>query len=92
MSQEKSKNIKGATKSNASAAVKGQIVAAGLKLGDLARAARIAPSTLSLYISGQRSNYRMQIAIYETFCRLAGIAATRRGEQTFWGELLNRAA
>ncbi len=76
----------------ASAAIKGQIVAAGLKLGDVAAEARIAQSTLSLYISGQRNNYHTQIAIYEAFCRLVGVKVTRSGEEVFWGELMNRAA
>ena len=76
----------------AAAAVKSRIVAKGLKLMDLAVDAGIAQSTLSLYIHGGRSNYQTQITIYNAFCRLAGVKPTRRGERTFWGPLLNRAA
>jgi len=85
------KNSKPKTRS-ASAAVKGRIVGAGVKLADLAIEAGIGQSTLSLYIHGQRSNYARQLSIYEAFCRLAEIDPTRRGERVFWGALLNRAA
>jgi len=87
--QQKNHEIAGPAES---AAVKGRIVAAGIRLGALAETAGIAQSTLSQYIAGGRKNYQTQLQIYEAFCRLSDREPTRSGERRFWGPLLNRAA
>jgi len=71
--------------SNPGAAVKGKIVSAGVKLGDLAEAANISRPALSNYLSGRRRNWRGQIAIWIGFLDLTGSTITL---EEFWGELL----
>ncbi|MBE3100344.1 MAG: hypothetical protein IMZ44_24760 [Planctomycetes bacterium] len=64
-------------------------MAAGIKLIDLAAAARIAPSTLSQYLSGQLHNPETQFTIWRRFRRLSGSRITLL---EFWGPLLNKEA
>jgi len=68
-------------------AVKSQIVAAGLAMGQLAGAAGISQSSLSNHIGGARANYETQIRIWQAFCRLTGQAVSLAD---FWGELLSK--
>lgn len=69
--------------------VKARIVGAGILLKDLARAARIQPSTLSDYLRGRISNIHRQIDIHQAFCKLTGTEIALR---EFWGDLLAREA
>ena len=66
--------------------VKGRIIAAGLKLEDLARAAGIAPSTLSCYLTGYRSDRTTQHEIWFAFRAMTGIEISM---VEFWGSLLS---
>lgn len=69
--------------------VKARIVAAGILLKDLARAACMKPSTLSDYLSGRIRNVHGQIDVHGAFCKLTG---TEVGLREFWGKLLAREA
>ena len=65
-------------------AVKARIVGAGLPLGKLARAAGMAQSTLSCYLSGRSRRAVGQVAIAAAFRRLTGNWIT---SEDFWGDL-----
>jgi len=67
--------------------VKAQIVAAGIKLADLAGASGVKPNTLSDYLGGRLRNVDRQFTIYAAFCRLAGQEASGEGFESFWGRL-----
>ena len=69
--------------------VKAKIIAAGLKLGQLAARARISPSTLSDYLAGRIRNVHGQFRIHRAFCNLTGGELTAR---EFWGKLLAKEA
>ncbi len=61
----------------------------GLLLQELAKAARIARSTLSDYLSGRIRNIYGQIRILDAFNKLSGEDLTLR---EFWGRLTAREA
>ena len=61
--------------------VKGQIYSAGLTMGKLARAAGIAPSTLSDYVAGRRSRRETSRAIWRAYVRLSGLETSF---EAFW--------
>ena len=63
---------------------KGRIVAAGLKLGEVARAAGMHESSFSNYLAGRRRDARGQLRIVEAFARLTG---QRLRARVFWGDL-----
>jgi len=65
--------------------VKGQIVHAGVRLGDLAEAAGISQSYLSLCLSGQRKSPKRQRDIFIAFRALSGLDIYI---DEFWGKLL----
>jgi len=67
--------------------VKAKIIGAGLSLSALARGAGIAPSTLSMYLSGDRADSGTQRNIWFAFRALTGIEI---GLPAFWGPLLTR--
>jgi transcriptional regulator with XRE-family HTH domain len=67
--------------------VKGRIVGAGLKLGDLAKAAGISQPSLSNYLRGIRSDRRVQVIIWDAFCQLTGSSIPLA---EFWGEMLSQ--
>jgi lambda repressor-like predicted transcriptional regulator len=64
--------------------VKARIVEAGIAMGDLARAANIAPNTLSDYIAGRCRRRETQMDIHWAFRRLSGLEVS---PETFWGTL-----
>ncbi|HUT58076.1 MAG TPA: hypothetical protein VNA25_09540 [Phycisphaerae bacterium] len=70
-------------------AVKARIINSGLLLGELAKAARIARSTLSDYLSGRTRNVYGQMRILNAFNRLTDEQFTLR---EFWGRLTAREA
>jgi len=67
--------------------VKATIIGSGVRLGDLARASNLAPSSFSHYLSARVRNLNGQLAIWRAFRRLTGRRITMR---EFWGELLAR--
>ena len=64
--------------------VKARVVGAGLPLGKLARAAGMAQSTLSCYLSGRTRNAHSQLRIAAAFRKLSGQYLTT---PEFWGDL-----
>lgn len=70
--------------------VKARIIRAGVKLTDLAAAAKVSQPTLSRYIHGEGRVYLKQALIYAAFCDLTGRTATPIGISRFWGSLLAR--
>lgn len=68
-------------------AVKSKIIAAGLKVGQLAEAADISQPSASNHIGGVRRNYTTQLRIWEAYCRLSGEAVSLAD---FWGGLLSK--
>lgn len=66
--------------------VKSKIFAAGLTMGQVARAGRVSQSTLSNHLAGTRSNLLTQVKIWNAFCGLAG---SKVSLADFWGELLS---
>lgn len=71
----------------AGAQVKAKVIAAGLKLSDLADAAGLAPSTLTNYLTGHRKSAETQVRIVRAFRRLT---RTRIAYSEFWGPLWDR--
>lgn len=67
-------------------AVKARIVAAGLKLGDVADAARVTRASLSNHLYGRRSSLAEQRRIWHAYQWLSGDGVSL---ETFWGELLS---
>jgi len=67
--------------------VKAQIVAAGIKLADLAAASGMKPNTLSDYLAGRLRNVDRQFSIYTAFRRLSGQEPSGEGFESFWGRL-----
>jgi len=65
-------------------AVKGRIVAAGVPLSDLARAAGIAPNTLTNYLNGRLTSYTVQYDIWFAFRAFSSQEISMR---EFWGSL-----
>ena len=65
------------------AAVKARIVGAGLRLGDVARAAGFSGPALSGYINGRTRNVHGQIRIVRAFHKLTG---RRISAVKFWGD------
>ena len=65
--------------------VKARILAAGVKLGDLARAAGVSQPTISVYLAGRLARPATQLAIFQAFRRLSGQPVTM---VEFWGDLL----
>lgn len=63
---------------------KGEIVGVGIPLREIARAAGIAPSTLSDYLGGRLRNVDRRLSIYHAFCRLSGRRPTSDGFAAFW--------
>ena len=68
-------------------AIKGKIVGAGIRLGDLARAAGITPSCLTLYIQGKLRDPRRQRDIWVAFRAMSQLQITAAD---FWGGLLSK--
>jgi len=68
------------------AAVKSQIIAAGIRLGDLARAAGITPSALTLYLQGKLRCPRRQRDILVAF---RALSESQIAAPDFWGKLLS---
>ena len=66
--------------------VKGIIVGDGIKLGDLARAAKISQPHLSNHLAGIRADRNTQAAIWDAWCELSG--RTDIGLRRFWGPML----
>ena len=66
------------------AAVKARIIAAGLRLGDVARAARFSPGSLSDYLAGKRRGVLGQLRIAVAFRKLSG---QKISTADFWGDL-----
>jgi len=64
--------------------VKARIVAAGIRLGVLARAAGVAQSTLTGYLTGRRRGVAGQLAIADAFRK---ITRQRLDAAEFWGDL-----
>jgi transcriptional regulator with XRE-family HTH domain len=67
--------------------VKGRIIAAGIKLCDLARAAGMAKNTLSDYISGKIRSKQGQFNVWMAFVDLTGSQVSM---DQFWGALSAR--
>jgi len=66
--------------------VKGKIVAAGIRLGELAHAVGLTSSALTLYVQGKCGNRARQEQIYVAFRALSQSDITL---EEFWGELLS---
>ena len=67
--------------------VKARIIEAGITMAALARAANIAPNTLSDYIAGRCRRRETQMDIHWAFRQLTGVEITL---VAFWGSLLGR--
>ncbi len=67
--------------------VKARMTAAGLKLGDVARAAKISQSSLSNYLRGLRRKRAVHLAIWDAYRRLSLDAISL---EDFWGDLLSK--
>jgi len=65
--------------------VKERIAKAGVRMGDLAKTARISRPSLSNHVVGRRRNRLVQLAIWDAYRRLTGRHVSLRG---FWGGLL----
>jgi len=66
--------------------VKARIIAAGLTMTQLAKAASISRPNLSHTLNGQRADRRTQLTIWDAFRRLTG---SEMPLEEFWGELLS---
>jgi|GEM_PF-4470445 len=66
--------------------VKALVIAAGLSLGELAKAAGIPQSTLSFYLHGRSRNHAKQILIWQAYCHITDSHATLA---EFWGDMLS---
>lgn len=69
------------------ARIKAKIIVAGLKLGQVAKAASILPAVLSQHLSGYRRNRQSQLAIWDAYRQLADDPISL---EDFWGELLSK--
>lgn len=67
------------------ACAKSKIVAADLRLIDVARAAKMAPATLSDYLKGRLTNNNGRFNVYAAYCKLTKTPATGAGFDAFWG-------
>ena len=70
---------------NRRVSVKAEIVDAGVKLGDIARAVGISQSTLTAYLVGRLRNPHRQLQIFMTYLALSKRTMTM---VAFWGDLL----
>jgi len=66
--------------------VKALIVAEGIRLGALARAAKISQPQLSNHLRGIRADRNAQVAIWDAWTEMSG--RTDVSLQQFWGSLL----
>jgi len=67
--------------------VKGAIIAAGLSLTDVCRAAKISNPKLSGLLNGASRNWQRQVLVWAAFRLLAGSKSQATLEE-FWGALL----
>ena len=67
--------------------VKANIVASGIKLGDLAKRSGFSQPSLTQYIKGNRRKMDGQVSIWKAFCDLSSSEETL---QEFWGEILSK--
>ena len=76
-------------KTRAYGQVKGRIVSAGLRLGEVADAAGVSAASLTQHLKGERISHAAKVRIWRAFCRLSGETV---GIEAFWGPLWEDAA